>query len=60
MKTRAAIHMNLGEYPIVDEVEVPDPKPDQALVKLFSSGICHSPASQYIQHGVHPSHDSRP
>ncbi len=42
MKTRAAIHINLGEYPIVDEVEVPDPKPDQALVKLFSSGICHS------------------
>ena len=42
MKTRAAIHINLGEYPIVDEIEVPDPQPNQTLVKLFSSGICHS------------------
>jgi len=42
MKTRAAIHTTLGEYPTVEEVEVPDPQPDQVLVKLFSSGICHS------------------
>jgi Zn-dependent alcohol dehydrogenase len=27
---------------VVDEVEFPDPAEDQVLVKLFSSGICHS------------------
>jgi Zn-dependent alcohol dehydrogenase len=26
----------------VDEIEFPDPGPDQVLVKLFSSGVCHS------------------
>jgi len=27
---------------VVDEVEFPDPAPDQVLVKLFASGVCHS------------------
>jgi Zn-dependent alcohol dehydrogenase len=31
---------------VVDEVELPDPAPDQVLVKLFASGICHSQLHQ--------------
>ena len=27
---------------MVDEIEFPDPAPDQVLVKLFASGVCHS------------------
>ncbi len=46
MKTIAAIHLTHGQPLVVDELEVPDPKPDQVLVKLFSSGICHSQLHQ--------------
>ena len=42
MKTRAAIQIAFGQPLVVDEVELPDPKPDQIVVKLFSSGVCHS------------------
>ena len=55
MKTRAAIDLAYGQRLVVDEVEVPDPKPDQVLVKLFSSGICHSQL-----HQMHNSDASRP
>ena len=41
-KGRAAIFVEPNKPLIVDEVEFPDPGPDQVLVKLFSSGVCHS------------------
>jgi Zn-dependent alcohol dehydrogenase len=41
-KSRAAILVEPNKSLIVDEVEFPDPAPDQVLVKLFSSGVCHS------------------
>ena len=46
MRTKAAIHLALGERPIVDDLEVPDPEPHQVIVKLFSSGVCHSQLHQ--------------
>jgi Zn-dependent alcohol dehydrogenase len=49
MKTRAVLDVGYGQRLEVDEVEVPDPKPDQVLVKLFSSGICHSQLHQMHQ-----------
>ena len=48
MTTRAAIQTAVGRRLIVDEVELPEPGPDQVAVKLFSSGICHSQL-----HGMH-------
>jgi Zn-dependent alcohol dehydrogenase len=39
---RAAIYVEPKKPLIVDEVEFADPGPDQVLVKLFSSGLCHS------------------
>ncbi|HEU4345150.1 MAG TPA: zinc-binding dehydrogenase [Candidatus Binatia bacterium] len=39
---RAAILVETNKPLIVDEIEFPDPAPDQVLVKLFSSGVCHS------------------
>jgi Zn-dependent alcohol dehydrogenase len=41
-KGRAAILVEANQLLVVDEVAFPDPGPDQILVKLFSSGICHS------------------
>jgi Zn-dependent alcohol dehydrogenase len=42
LKTRAVIQIGPNEPIIVDELEVPDPKPDQVVLKLFSTGVCHS------------------
>ena len=41
-KCRAAILVEPNQPLIVDDVEFPDPVPDQVLVKLFASGVCHS------------------
>ncbi|MEX0803719.1 MAG: zinc-binding dehydrogenase [Candidatus Binatia bacterium] len=41
-KCRAAILIESNKPLIVDEVDFPDPAPDQVLVKLFASGVCHS------------------
>lgn len=40
--SRAAILVESNKPLVVDEVTFPDPEPDQVLVKLFASGICHS------------------
>ncbi len=42
VKCQAAILVEPNKPLVVDEVEFPDPGPDQVLVKLFSSGVCHS------------------
>jgi len=42
IKCRAAILVEPNKPLVVDEVEFLDPAPDQVLVKLFSSGVCHS------------------
>ena len=42
IKGRAAILVEPNKPLVVDEVEFPDPQPDQVLVKLFASGVCHS------------------
>ncbi|MBM4296405.1 MAG: zinc-binding dehydrogenase [Deltaproteobacteria bacterium] len=42
IKGRAAIYVEPRKPLVVDEVEFADPGPDQVLVKLFSSGVCHS------------------
>ncbi|MGH7823722.1 MAG: zinc-binding dehydrogenase [Candidatus Binatia bacterium] len=39
---RAAILVEPNKPLVVDEVEFSDPAADQVLVKLFSSGVCHS------------------
>lgn len=42
IRGRAAIYVEPKKALVVDEVEFADPGPDQVLVKLFSSGVCHS------------------
>ena len=43
MKTRAGLQFQVDGPIEVVEMDIPDdPKPNQVLVKMFSSGICHS------------------
>ena len=42
MKSKAAIQPAPHESLIIDELEIQDPRPDQVVVKLFCSGICHA------------------
>ncbi len=46
MKTRAAIKVEHGKPLAVEEIELPGPQPDEVLVRLFASGICHSQLHQ--------------
>ena len=46
MKTVAAIQTEIGGPLHIDELELPDPGPDQVTVKLYSSGVCHSQLHQ--------------
>ena len=49
MKSVAAINLEIGKDLVVDEIEIPDPRPDQVIVKLISSGVCHSQLHQIHQ-----------
>lgn len=46
MRSKAAILTARGPELVVDDLEIPDPQADQVIVKLFSSGICHSQLHQ--------------
>jgi Zn-dependent alcohol dehydrogenase len=46
MRSKAAILVEPNAPLVIDEVDFPDPAPDQVLVKLFASGICHSQLHQ--------------
>ena len=45
-KTLAAVQIGPGSILKVDEVVIPEIGEDKALVKLFSSGVCHSQLHQ--------------
>ena len=42
MKTKAIIHERYNKPLFVDEIEIPDPKADEVIVKMIASGICGS------------------
>ena len=42
MKTRAALVTEPGKPLTIDEIELPDPKPNQVIVKMSSTGVCLS------------------
>ncbi|MXW86756.1 MAG: zinc-binding dehydrogenase [Boseongicola sp. SB0673_bin_14] len=54
MKTRAAIQLARGEPLIVDELDLPDPRPDQALLQMYSTGICHSQIHEFTDLRARP------
>lgn len=50
MKTTAAIFVGNDKPLVVDEVNVPDPREDQVIVKLSYTGLCHSQLHQMSNH----------
>lgn len=46
MKTQAAVQTELGAKLLLEEIDLPDPGPNQVTVKLYSSGVCHSQLHQ--------------
>src|SRR5919201_3489478 len=45
-RSKAAILVEPNAPVVIDDVTFPDPQPDQVLIKLFASGICHSQLHQ--------------
>ena len=54
MKTRAAIQTARGKPLIIDELDLPEPRKDQALLQMFSSGICHSQIHEFTDMRARP------
>jgi S-(hydroxymethyl)glutathione dehydrogenase/alcohol dehydrogenase len=53
MKMRAAVLEEFGEPLVVQELELADPQPNEALVRLVACGVCHT--DLYTASGVDPS-----
>ena len=49
MKSRAAILTAPGEPLVIDEIDVPDPGPEQVVVKQTATGICGSQIHEQIK-----------
>lgn len=52
MKTIAAVQTEVNGRLLLEELELPDPTPDQVTVKLYSSGVCHSQLHQMHNHSL--------
>ncbi len=46
MKTTGAVQTAANGPLIIDELDTPDPRPDQVIVRLFATGVCHSQLHQ--------------
>src|SRR5215472_722171 len=52
MKTKAAIQIEYGGPLVVEEIDIPDPGPDQVTVRNFASGVCYSQVHQLRNPGL--------
>jgi Zn-dependent alcohol dehydrogenase len=46
MKSKAAIQLEPAGPLVIEEIEVPDPGPDQVLIRNLASGVCYSQLHQ--------------
>jgi Zn-dependent alcohol dehydrogenase len=46
MKSKAAIQVESGGPLVIEEIDLPDPGPDQVTVRNFASGVCYSQVHQ--------------
>jgi Zn-dependent alcohol dehydrogenase len=52
MKSKAALQLAPGGPVVIEEIEIPDPGPNQVTVRTFASGICHSQLHQLHNPGL--------
>ena len=46
MKSKAAIQVESGGPLVIEEIDIPDPGPNQVTVHNFASGVCYSQVHQ--------------
>lgn len=46
MKSKAAIQAEPAGPLVIEEIEIPDPAPNQVRVRNFASGVCYSQLHQ--------------
>ena len=46
MKSKAALQVEPGGPVVIEEIDIPDPGPDQVTVRNFASGVCYSEVHQ--------------
>ncbi len=44
MRTSAAISREGAPFPVIEEIDLEDPRPGEVLVRIVASGICHTDA----------------
>ena len=52
MKSKAAIQVEFGGPLVVEEIDIPDPGPNQVTVRNFASGVCYSQVHQLRNPGL--------
>jgi Zn-dependent alcohol dehydrogenase len=46
VKSKAAIQVEHGGPLVIEEIDIPDPGPNQVTVRNFASGVCYSQVHQ--------------
>ena len=52
MKSKAAIQVEPGGPLVIEEIDLPDPGPNQVTVRNFASGVCYSQVHQLRNRGL--------
>jgi Zn-dependent alcohol dehydrogenase len=52
MKSKAAVQVEHGGPLVIEEIDVPDPRPNQVTVRNFASGVCYSQVHQLRDPGM--------
>jgi Zn-dependent alcohol dehydrogenase len=52
MKSKAAIQVEPGGPLVIEEIDLPDPGPNQVTVRNFASGVCYSQVHQLRNSGL--------
>lgn len=42
MKIKAAVVLEEGQPFVIDEIDLDEPRPNEVVVRVVSSGICHT------------------
>jgi NADPH:quinone reductase-like Zn-dependent oxidoreductase len=52
MKSKAALQVEPGGPLVIEEIDIPDPRPNQVTVRNFASGVCYSQVHQLRHPGL--------